>query len=94
MHRPLSAPARAAPPHKIAREHSRKPCCADALRAGRWSSGQGAAAGCAEVQVRLWQQQSDSVKKKMSRSAPLLPLNSPWLTELAEALAAGEQMHV
>ena len=29
-----------------------------------------------EVQVRLWQQQSDSVKKKMSRSAPLLPLNS------------------
>ena len=70
-------PRAAAPPHKIAREHSRKPCCADALRAGRWPSGQGAAAGSAEVQVRLWQQPSESAAaKKMSQSRPLLPLDS------------------
>ena len=72
----LSAPPRpraAAPPHKIAREHSRKPCCADALRAGRWPSGQGAAAGSAEVQVRLWPATFLLSRKKCLGVRPFCP---------------------
>jgi hypothetical protein len=62
---PLSVP-------RAPREHSRKPCCADALRAGRWPSGQDAAAGSAEVQVRLWQP-SDSAAPKKCLFGPFCP---------------------